>query len=84
MSKLVSVPGRKGEYVAFLDADDLWAPTKIEKQVAAMEQSDQIGVVHCSLLRTNLQSGVSELCPRSPDERGNLRRKLLMHNRLKH
>src|SRR5207249_11176371 len=57
----------RGEYVAFLDADDLWAPSKIEKQVAAMEKSDKIGVVHCGLLRTNVQTGATELCLNDTD-----------------
>lgn len=30
----------KGEYLCFLDADDLWLPTKLEKQVAFMQEKD--------------------------------------------
>ena len=36
----------KGKYIAFLDDDDYWLPTKIEKQVALIE-SKECELVHC-------------------------------------
>ncbi|UBF27327.1 glycosyltransferase family 2 protein [Kovacikia minuta CCNUW1] len=36
----------KGEYVAFLDADDLWEPTKLAKQVQCLDSNPEVGLVH--------------------------------------
>lgn len=39
----------RGKYVAFLDDDDIFMPTKIEKQVKLMEEniSENLGLVYC-------------------------------------
>ncbi len=36
----------KGEYVAFLDSDDLWYAEKLEKQVKILDENPEIGVVY--------------------------------------
>lgn len=35
-----------GEYLAILNSDDLWLPTKLEKQVSLLETNAQVGLVH--------------------------------------
>ena len=44
----------RGEYIAPLDADDVWFPEKLEKQVACMEQcGEETGMVYCWSIRVD-------------------------------
>lgn len=46
-----------GEFIAFLDADDIWEPTKIEKQLAKFAEDEVIGLVHCGMREFDSDSG---------------------------
>ncbi|MEX2382397.1 MAG: glycosyltransferase family A protein [Opitutales bacterium] len=44
-SRNVGIGNARGEYLAFLDADDVWFPEKLTQQVAIMEANPSAGMV---------------------------------------
>jgi len=43
----------RGDLIAILDGDDLWEPTKLEKQVAIMNQRPEVGLVYTGMHEIN-------------------------------
>jgi hypothetical protein len=48
----------RGELLAFLDADDVWLPTKIERQVAYFDRFPETGLLHTNARTTRLTLSV--------------------------
>lgn len=43
------IKNAKGKYIAFLDADDLFLPSKLEEQVSYLERHPDCGVCYCAI-----------------------------------
>lgn len=52
----ISLKHAKGEYVAFLDADDMWKHNKLEKHIAFIKQENcEISSTYCEIIDENGQ-----------------------------
>lgn len=52
----------RGQYIAFLDSDDVWHPNKLHIQKNQLEASDA-DIVFCALLRHGIGNSYTERCP---------------------
>jgi glycosyltransferase involved in cell wall biosynthesis len=69
----------QGEYIAPLDADDIWLPQKLEKQLARMAQcGNQTGLVYCWSTIVDSQGGM--ISESSQIVEGRLPRALILRN----
>jgi glycosyltransferase involved in cell wall biosynthesis len=49
VAKNKGISETKGHFIAFLDADDIWSPDKLEKQMPCFSLSPSIGVVYSNV-----------------------------------
>jgi len=56
----------RGEFVAFVDSDDLWTPDKLERQMALFDGEGKVGLVYCRGQRID---GEGNRLPTTPMEK---------------
>ncbi len=69
----------RGEFIAYLDADDAWLPTKLAKQLALLQANPSVGVCFC---RRSLIDESGQPLPSNdpPAPRGRVLDKLFLRN----
>ncbi|WP_339136098.1 MAG: glycosyltransferase family A protein [Candidatus Electrothrix sp. GW3-4] len=69
-----------GEFIAFLDSDDLWMPKKLEKQILALRSNHSIGGIYCGLRHFDINTQKrAKVVPKNYPE-GYLLRQLLIQD----
>lgn len=71
----------KGEFIAFLDADDIWLPQKIENQIKLLIKNPKVGLVYCNYERfLKSQVIIDNFFNYCPPKRGKVTEQLLKSN----
>jgi glycosyltransferase involved in cell wall biosynthesis len=65
-SRNIGIKNSTANFLGFLDDDDAWEPTKLEKQLVALQDSDsKVGLIYCHYRRINANDGsvIDEVAP---------------------
>lgn len=46
VSRNIGIKSSRGKYIAFIDADDYWYPSKLEKQIEYLKEKKVLFVIH--------------------------------------
>ena len=69
----------KGDFIAFLDCDDIWLPQKLEKQVALLEKDSEVALVFSDMMVFDGSRDIYQYLGKHKPPRGNVFRELLVN-----
>ena len=69
----------KGEFIAFLDCDDIWLPQKLEKQVALLMKDSEAALVFSDMMIFDGSKDIYQYLGGHKAQRGNIFRELLVN-----
>lgn len=77
----LAIEKARGEFIAFLDCDDVWMPEKLEKQIGLLESNDDVAMVYSGILCID-GSGklIGNYLENKKFYRGDILEKLLVYN----
>lgn len=81
-SRNAGIRAAKGEWVAFLDSDDLWYPEKLETALKGIQEDTSIDVCSTDEIQVNVATGCRHLLKYGPYRPDFYRTLLLRGNRL--
>ncbi|MBQ0058426.1 MAG: glycosyltransferase family 2 protein [Lachnospiraceae bacterium] len=76
----VGIQAAKGDFVAFLDDDDEWMESKVEKQVLALSESQDYGLAYTGVEFINTFNNKSYTYYSSPSVKGSISKQILVTN----
>jgi len=62
----VGMLNSSGEYITFLDGDDIYGPRKVEEEVKELEKSPELGMVYTYVARINENGNILNLKEKTP------------------
>ncbi len=79
-SRNLALQKARGKYIAILDCDDIWLPTKLEEQIPLLEQDEEVGLVYSDCYLFNEKGKEKRSFKSKKPHRGNIFSALLTEN----